>query len=55
VEREVSTTPTTIAQNDIEGAFLAQIQTITPNGELILRFQNGEQKTYHFKQIRFVI
>ena len=54
IEREVSLVPTAIAQN-ADGAFLAEIQGITPQGELVLRKENGETKAYHFKQIRFVI
>ena len=55
VEREVSITPTTIADETAEGVFLAQLLGITHQGELILRKESGEQCTYHFKQIRFVI
>ena len=55
VEREVSVAPTAIAQSGVEGAFMAEIAGITPQGELILRIENNEEKTYHFKQIRFVI
>lgn len=55
VEREVNLVPTAIARSGIEGAFMAEIAGITPQGELILRTENNEEKTYHFKQIRFVI
>jgi BirA family biotin operon repressor/biotin-[acetyl-CoA-carboxylase] ligase len=55
VEREVSLTPTAIATEGIEGEFIATIAGITPQGELILRKENNEEKTYHFKQIRFVL
>lgn len=54
VEREVSLVPTAIAQS-AEGAFHAEIQGITPQGELVLQTEKGETRTYHFKQIRFVI
>ena len=54
VEREVSLVPTAIAQS-AEGAFRAEIQGITPQGELVLQTEKGETRTYHFKQIRFVI
>lgn len=54
VEREVSLVPTAIAQST-EGAFRAEIQGITPQGELVLQTEKGETRTYHFKQIRFVI
>ena len=55
VEREVSTAPTAIAQQGVEGAFLAQFIGITEQGELMLRTENNEEKIYHFKQIRFVL
>lgn len=55
VEREVSTAPTAIAQQGVEGAFLAQFIGITEQGELILKNENNEEKIYHFKQIRFVL
>ena len=55
VEREVSITPTAIALKGIEDAFFAEIVNVTEQGELVLRLQNREEKTYHFKQIRFVI
>ena len=55
VEREVSLTPTAVAPEGIEGEFIATIAGITPQGELILRKENNEEKTYHFKQIRFVL
>ena len=55
VEREVNLTPTAIAPEGIEGEFIATIAGITPQGELILRKENNEEKTYHFKQIRFVL
>lgn len=54
VEREVSLVPTAIAQS-AEGAFRAEIHGITPQGELVLQTEKGETRTYHFKQIRFVI
>ena len=55
VEREVSLQPTMIAAQDTAGAFLAEFVSVTEQGELILRKENGEQKNYHFKQIRFVV
>ncbi len=55
VERKVSIAPTAIAQKGIEDAFLAEIVNVTEQGGLVLRLQNNEEKTYHFKQIRFVI
>ena len=55
VEREVSVQPTMIAAKDTAGAFLAELVDVTEQGELVLRKENGEEKNYHFKQIRFVI
>ena len=60
VEREVSTAPTMIAQADKTNEekhtpFLAEIADIDDFGRLVLRTETGELKTYHFKEIRFVI
>lgn len=60
VEREVSVEPTNIVLSDsrqpiIDSRFLAEIATITEQGELVLRLQNKAEKIYHFKQIQFVL
>ena len=57
MEREVSPAPTNIhlSTQDDQGVFLAQWVDITPQGEWVLRLQTGEEKRYHFKQIRFVL
>ena len=57
VEREVSVVPTNIqlATQPADGVFLAQWVDITPQGEWVLRLKSGEEKRYHFKQIRFVL
>ena len=55
VEREVSMVPTSIANDMVTGAFMAELVDITEQGELVLRKENNEEKSYHFKQIRFVI
>ena len=57
LEREVSLAPTNIhlSTQDDQGVFLAQWVDITPQGEWVLRLQTGEEKRYHFKQIRFVL
>ncbi len=63
VEREVSTAPTSIAstkevkgqRSKVKGSFLAEIADIDDFGRLVLRSETGELKTYHFKEIRFVI
>lgn len=55
VEREVSIAPTSIAEKGTKNTFLAEIVTVTEQGELVLRLQDNAEKKYHFKQIRFVI
>ncbi len=58
VEREVSVVPTMNVQSDdvqCTKAFLAQIEDILPTGEILLRDQEGQQRKYHFKQIRYVL
>ncbi len=63
VEREVSTAPTSIAstkevkgqRSKVKGSFLAEITDVDEFGRLVLRTKTGELKTYHFKEIRFVI
>ena len=55
VEREVSTAPTMNAAQGEEGIFLARIEDILPTGEIILKDKEGKQRTYHFKQLRYVL
>lgn len=43
------------SQKGIDGTFRAELVGISEQGELILRKENNKEKTYHFKQIRFVI
>ena len=58
VEREVSTEPTRDVRRD-EGQrtkeFMARIADILPTGEIVLQDEQGKQRIYHFKQIRYVI
>lgn len=54
VEREVSTAPTMNA-NTNANAFLARIEDVLPTGEIVLRDQQGNEKKYHFKQVRYVL
>ena len=54
VEREVSTAPTMNA-NANANAFLAHIKDVLPTGELVLQDQQGQERKYHFKQIRYVV
>lgn len=53
-EREVSTMPT-MNGTRTEQSFEAQIVDITPQGELVLQTRNQEIKTYHFKQIKYIL
>lgn len=55
VEREVNGTPTMNADASAQGQFLARIQDILPSGEIVLQTPDGEQRKYHFKQIRYVL
>lgn len=55
VEREVSTAPTMNAMPAAEGQFMACIKDITPQGEIVLQNEKGETRSYHFKQVRYVI
>lgn len=54
VEREVSVAPTMNAADD-KDAFLARITDVLPTGEIILTDQQGKERKYHFKQIRYVL
>ena len=40
---------------DNNGQFLARIKDVLPTGEIVLRDQQGKERIYHFKQIRYVI
>lgn len=40
---------------DQNGRFEAQIKDVLPTGEIILQDENNKERTYHFKQIRYVI
>lgn len=53
-EREVSTMPTMNGQRT-EQSFEAQIVDITSQGELVLQTHNQDIKTYHFKQIKYIL
>ena len=57
LEREVSVAPTNIqlSAQVADGVFLAQWVDITPQGEWVLRLKSGEEKRYHFKQVRFIL
>lgn len=55
VEREVTTAPTMNAGQEAKEQFRACIEDVLPTGEIVLRDQEGNQRKYHFKQIRYVI
>ena len=42
-------------ERKVKGSFLAEIEDVDEFGRLVLRLENGATKTYHFKEIRFVI
>lgn len=59
-EREVSVLPTNNispaeAERQAKPVFMAEIADVTDFGELILRTRDGENRTYHYKQIRYVL
>ncbi len=55
VEREVSVAPTMNAEHGEEGIFMAQIEDVLPTGEIVLKDQQGKERKYHYKQIRYVV
>jgi len=58
VEREVSILPTMNVPKDdalSNKAFLARIKDITEQGEIVLQDEQGAERKYHFKQIRYII
>jgi len=53
-EREVSVAPTMNGERS-EKSFEAKIAGINSTGELLLMNRNGEEKVYHFKQIKYIL
>lgn len=53
-EREVSTAPTTNGTRSAQ-SFEAEIADLTEQGELVLRTRDNILKTYHFKQIKYIL
>jgi len=43
------------AYEDKNGIFEAAIQDVLPTGEIVLQDQEGKERKYHFKQIRYVL
>ena len=40
---------------DANGRFEARIEDVLPTGEIVLRDKQGNQRKYHFKQVRYVL
>ena len=40
---------------DQNGTFEAAIEDVLPSGEIVLKDQEGKERIYHFKQIRYVL
>ena len=60
LEREVSVEPTmnaSIAFSHQPSAFSfwARIKDVLPTGEILLEDQEGQERNYHFKQIRYIV
>ncbi|HCS88455.1 MAG TPA: biotin--[acetyl-CoA-carboxylase] ligase [Bacteroidales bacterium] len=55
VEVPCSSEPMRIAQHDVNGSFLAKITDVSETGCLVLQDKQGKQRTYHFKEVRYII
>lgn len=57
MERPVSIEPTMNAnsQEPTANSFMARIKDILPTGEIVLQDQEGKERKYHYKQIRYVV
>ena len=55
VEREVSVAPTMNADKGEKAIFMARIEDVLPTGEIVLKDQEGKERKYHYKQIRYVV
>lgn len=53
-EVEVTTAPMAISRSE-DDSFEAQIADITEQGLLVLATRDGRQKSYHFKEIKYII
>ena len=54
VEREVTTAPTMNAGQEAKEQFRACIEDVLPTGEIVLRDQQGKERKYHFKQVKYI-
>ncbi len=55
MEREVSVVPTAVARSGEGESFMASVVDVDEFGRLVLLTSDHEERTYHFKQLRFVI
>ncbi|MBQ8100567.1 MAG: biotin--[Paludibacteraceae bacterium] len=55
VERTVSLAPTQIATAEEKGVFYARMVDVTDTGQLVLQDKQNNLRTYHFKEVRFVL
>ena len=54
-EREVSTAPTMPQMTRSDKQFMARIHSVLPSGEIVLLTADNQKRTYHFKQVRYVL
>jgi hypothetical protein len=54
-EREVSLVPTMPQMTRSDKQFMARIHSVLPSGELVLLTADNQKRTYHFKQVRYVL
>lgn len=55
LERVVDTTPVSISRKNSEQQFMARIIDIEADGRISLELADGTRRSYHFKQIRYII
>ena len=53
--REVSSEPSMPQMTRNNDQFMARIDTILPSGELVLLTADNKRRTFHFKQVRYVL
>lgn len=54
-EREVSLVPTMPQMTRSDKQFMARIHSVLPSGEIVLLTADNQKRTYHFKQVRYVL
>jgi len=50
----VTTAPMMIGSRE-EGTFMARISDVSDTGQLVLQTADGKKKTYHFKEIKYIL